>query len=230
MLLSTLWAQAEAAPDPGPAPELAPSASLPRVHNELPVAPPPIFAEAAVRLSIRLPPASNNAGPPLGVGFGFMLGSRYALIAHRLELALALDFGYAHHNKGVQGERTLPNGLTETFDGQQVISENTFGVLHLFNFVFAQARPWVGFGGGLGVGYFESDTPAFRPGATRSYRPYGQIAGGVSVPITEPLYVDLRVDYHLMLTEPVFTPESGEAQQVLGDLVTVGVAFGSRFP
>ena len=225
VLTAALLAQAEADPQ-AEAPRYE---ELPRGGNALPPVPGPIFVEAVVRMAYRLPPASDNAGPALGIGFGLMLGRRYALLGNRLELAAALDFGYAHYNKRVQGARTL-NGVQEAFEGQQVISENTFGVLHIFNFLFANVRPWVGAGGGLSVGYFESDAPAFRPGASHAYRPYAQIAMGASVPLTTAVYVDLRIDYHLMLNNPLFTPETGASKQVLGDFITGGLAVGSRFP
>lgn len=231
MMWAALVAQAEVAPDadPGEA-EVPRAADLPPVDNLLPPPPPPFFTEATVRLSYRLGPASDNAGPPVGVGFGFTLGGRYALIGNRVELAAAADFAYAHHRKGVEGVRTLPSGQLETFDGEQVISENTFGAMQLASLLFAGVTPWVAVGGGLAVGFFESDAPRLRPGTQRAYRPYGQLAAGARFPLAEgPFYIDARVDYHLMLSEPALGTEAGERPQVLGDLVAVGAAFGSRF-
>lgn len=230
---SALVAQAEPAPDAAsgddPA-ETAPSTELPPVQNVLHPPPPRLFTEAAVRASHRLAPASDNAGPAWGIGFSFAFGGRYAYVADRIELGVALDFGYAQHSQDEQGLRTLPSGEEQVFEGQQLISESTFGVTHVASAVFERVRPWVGVGGGLAVGHFDTDAPAFRPGARRAYRPYVLGSAGVAVPLwSGPTYVDVRVDYHRMFGNGDFTSEQGTTTQVLGDLLGFGAGFGSRF-
>lgn len=229
-----LWAQAEPAPpetshDAG-APGSPPASSAPQAA-ELPgdlLAPtPPYFAEAAIRLAQR---PGVALGPQLGVGVGLTLGARWLTLWQQIELATALDFAYAQHRKDVQGIRLLPNGMEETFGGQRLNSENTFGALQTFMLAVPFVRPWVGVGGGVAVSYFSSDEKAFRPGSTRAYRPYGQFAGGIAIALRGQNYLNLRVDYHVMTHNPQLQTESGVPQTVFGDLVTVGVGFGSRLP
>ena len=224
-------AQAEPAPDVDPDDAAHPSeAELPQVANVLHPPPPPLFMEAAVRASHRLGAAGQNAPPAWGIGFSLVLGTRYAYVADRVELGLALDFGYAHHSQDVEGIRVLPSGERQTFEGQQLLSESTFGLMHTAAAVFERFRPWVGFGGGLAVSYFDSDAPRFQPGARRAYRPYAHGAAGVAVPLWGgPSYVNLRVDYHHMLASGIFTNFEGTRTEVMGSLVGFGAAFGSRF-
>jgi hypothetical protein len=234
-----LWAQAEPAPpltpaelsDPGQAseePSAPPPAPLPSgLPTDLMPLPPPSFAEASLLLTQR-PGADPTT--KTGIGIGLTLGIRWAMLWQQVELSTALDFAYAHHRKNAEGVRTLPNGMEETFDGERLSSENTFGALQILMIHLPYVRPWVGVGGGLGVGYFSSDEKDFRPGSTRAYRPYAQFAGGLAFVLWGQNYIDLRVDYHAMNTNPIFQTAAGVPKNVFGDLLTIGLAFGSRLP
>ena len=234
-----LWAQAEPAPplstaelsDPGQAsgepsaPPPGPTAA--ELPADLAPLPHPYFAEAALRLSQR--PGADST-PKIGFGVGLSLGFRWAMLWQQVELSTALDFAYAQHRKNVDGVRILPNGMEETFDGQRLSSENTFGALQILMLHLPRVRPWLGVGGGLGVGYFSSDEKEYRPGSARAFRPYAQFTGGLAFLVWGQNYVDLRVDYHVMTQNPVFQTATGASKNVFGDLLTLGVGFGSRLP
>ena len=229
-----LWAQAEPAPpsaiepaDPGSATNGGAAATPDDLKGDFVPPAPPFFAEVAFRLTQR---PGADPGPKLGVGIGLTLGGRWAELWRLVELSIALDFAYAHHRADVQGVRLLPNGQEETFDGQRLSSENTFGALQRFSLLLPLVRPWVGVGTGLSLGYFSSDETVFRPGGARALRPYGHFAGGVALPLAGQTYLDLRVDYHAMTDNPEFKTAAGDSRRVFGDLFGIAVAFGSRLP
>ncbi|MDX2020829.1 MAG: hypothetical protein SF187_11355 [Deltaproteobacteria bacterium] len=228
---SALFAQAEPAPaagpgDPGPAAppwEAAPGGE--NTQLDLRPLPPRVFAEAALRLTTR---PSVDLGPTVGFGVGFTLGVRWAMLWHQVELATALDFGYAHHRKNVAGYRINERGVEEKFGGQRLGSENTFGALQIAKLAVPYVQPWVGVGGGVAIGYFSSDERGFDGDGTHTYRPYAQVAGGLAVPIAGQSYLDLHVNYFAMTSNPRFAGKDGVATSVFGDVFVFGVAYGSR--
>lgn len=214
--------------DPGPAP--APW-QAPARNEDLPLdlhpLPPRLFAEASLRLTNR---PAVDLGPAVGFGVGFTLGVRWAMLWNQIELATALDFGYAQHRKNVTGYRLNDQGVEEKFGGQRFASENTFGALQIVKLHVPYVHPWVGVGGGLAIGYFSSDERAFNGAGTHEYRPYGQVAGGLTVLLSGQSYLNVHVHYFAMSSNPSLGGVDGLPKTVFGDLFAVGVAYGSRLP
>ena len=229
---AALNAQAEPAPvgneaDPGFSTQ--PTSQPPSRNEDVPLdlrpLPSPLFAEAALRLTHR---PAVDLGPAVGFGVGFTLGVRWAMLWNQVELATTLDFGYAQHRKNVPAYRINSQGVQEKFGGQRFGSENTFGALQIAKLHVPYVHPWVGVGGGLAIGYFNSDEPAFNGAGTHEYRPYAQFAGGLAVLLSGQSYLDVHVGYFAMASNPAFTGADGLPRRVFGDLFAFGLAYGSR--
>lgn len=229
-------AAGQAEPEPGARAEGAPQGGRAVGPSPLPA----FDVTAVARGSLRLPP--RDLGPALGFGFALSAELRYLSVQPWLALGAQLDLGHLRHARDVEGTRTGPDGQEQTFPGFRILADNQFCLLQTLGaarpVLGHPARAWLGLGGGLALGDFQSDERTLRPGSATALRAVTRAALGLEIDLTdgEPggAFLAVRADLTHPLRATRFASRSpdgaaGPPVRLFGDTLTLGMAIGSRF-
>jgi hypothetical protein len=222
LVLAIGLCQAEPAPpEPGkpPPPAAAPVPSPPDPDAE----PADYFVGLAVGGSRRLAPSADDVPPALGFSVSTLIGRYYALLGEHIQLGVAFHFAYDRYAKEVTV--TLPrNGSELTFDDRRTVAHYDFSVLQTASTTVGPVRPFLGVGGGLGVGYFSTLEPPLSPGDARMVRPLLRAGAGADVGLSSPrTRLGLELDYAHLFRKPTFTTDDGRHLSIFGDRLTVSL-------
>lgn len=233
--------QAEAAPGSGDAsppsaqgsplaptpPELIPAPGPGAIAQaERPVRPPAAVA-FTLRYSHRRPHAGEEDLPgPAGFGVGLLLQGRYLSLTERLELGLALDFGFDRWSRAVStGPTTGGSGPpAATDDHLRQLTHTNFALLHPVTLHLGPLEVMGALGLGLDVDYFATGEPALSPGETRGT--YLALRGAASIAwkVTSGAALGIRADYASLPTAPTATL-GGAAYHVFTPRFGLGLTF-----
>jgi hypothetical protein len=175
----------------------------------------------------RIGPAGRDVPPRVG----FSVRPSFAWQYHQTELvSLGLEVGFSF-DRFARGITVVPEGQppTEGFSSVRNVSHYDFSGLQTARLLFGRLTPWVGGGVGVGLGYFHTLEPAFRPGDARTVRPLLRGAVGLDYRLGPSLAVGLRADGAYMLWRPGFTLTTGQRLSVFGDRLSVALGLSQGF-
>jgi hypothetical protein len=214
--LLALLCQAE----PAPAPLPPPAAPLPEPP---PPPPPPVAIGVSLGGGLRLPPASHEVPPTLGLAIGTFAGYRYATVRERLELGVAAAFSYQRYARSV-GAAVGPAG-----SGDRTYSSGDFVVQQTAAVQLGRLRPWVAAGAGLSLGFFTSTEDPTAPSEQRTTIVIIDGAAGLDLALHEDSYVGLRAQLDLPLARPRIEGGLLDGKHVVGTRLSLELVFGYRF-
>ncbi|MES1157779.1 MAG: hypothetical protein ABUL67_01645, partial [Haliangium ochraceum] len=107
----------------------------------------------------------------------------------------------------------------------RIISETTFVAIPTAALRLGRVRPYVGAGGGVGFGYFESVADEFRPGTLQGTDPLARAIAGIDVRLAEGWTITLRADYTWVVSPAPLNTDAGAVLPVFGDLFDAGAGI-----
>jgi hypothetical protein len=223
-LLASLWAQAEPAPPepPAPPPIAAPSPPPPTAAA---VPATPSLANGVsfhLRYAYRLGTEGDATGPAAGISLGGAFEHRLRAFQTGIEVGLGFDFFYDRFSKQVAALSTDPSGAVVATVVDRTLSETSFALMPTIAWRRSDNRIFVGFGGGVTVGYFVS--PDLFSGSRTAVQRLGRAVGGMDFALSATTAAILRVDYGHS-----FDHESYGTSLLFGDIVDVGAGLLARF-
>jgi hypothetical protein len=218
--LLALLSQAEAAPEPPPTPSALPAPRAPEP-------PPPPLPPTTLALSLgggwRLPPASRDVPPSLGLAIGTFASYRYALLRERLELSVAASFSYQRY------ARSLGAAVGPVGSGDRTYSSGDFVIMQTAAVQLGRLRPWLAAGAGVSLGFFTSAEDPSQPSEQRTTVVLVQGSAGTDLALHEDSYAGLRADLGVPLARPLLKGGLLDGKRVLGPRLSLQVVFGYRF-
>ncbi len=182
----------------------------------------------SARFAYRLGDAGRAVTPAAGYGIVGTYDFAYARPDDVIELAVGVDFSSDRFATGEQGVGTQA-GVPASFSSTRVISENNFVLTHTVAFRVAPVRPFFALGVGVGVGYFDSVAPAYRPGYERDTHFLGRASLGLDLQVTEVWGITVRGDYTFVRGATAFMTDGGLALPLFGDVLDVNLGAAYRF-
>ena len=217
LVSSTVWAQAEPAPESYRPPNRPgiPQPSEP-THKEEQARLPKWHISVAPHLDFLV--GDVPPGLPL-VGYGAGVQVARALLPIGLgRFGVAADFAY---------DRFSHDKKTSTFtSAPQYVGHATFAGMLLVDGIVGRFRPWLGLGGGFSVANYESPTTTTEMGVSRvGVVGLVKVAAGLGVRVYEGFDVGLRVDY-----DATFSSESVSGKEVWQPgFASLSLDLGYRF-
>lgn len=210
-----------------PSPGLAPPRLLPGPDQPLEAHVATTSVAAALRLGYRTAPASDELGPPFGVGFGLALAHVYAQLGQRIDLGAEVDLSHARWAQEIEST-VVVEGQRVATTLNRVVAESAFVVTQVAAVRFDRIRPWMGGGGGLSVGDLGTEELEPAGGDLTVVRPVLRASAGVEVALEGAVFVGLRVDHTLDFGSRSRVTAEGGSQRVFDDFALVGITVGSR--
>jgi hypothetical protein len=220
-LLASLWAQAEQAPAPPPAPA--------RPAAVTPPAAPPNGISVQARLAYRVGNDVQAVGPAAGFSLGGMFERRTFASRRGIELGAAIDFFYDHFSTAVVGSAMDASGQETSFAADRTLSRTSFALLQTAGWRTADFRIFAAAGVGVTIGYFSSPEVELRPGSKTAAQPLARGALGAEIALSALTAVVLRADYTHAFTRPTLTTDAGPAYSLFGDTLDAGAGLLVRF-
>lgn len=225
-ILVALLSQADPAPPPVPGPAAAPAGQVTPATEAPPLDNAVAFAAGA---GYRLGDAADQVGPSLGFVFDAVIATTYARVEGAVELGLEVDLSFERYARTVDASRMIAPGVEEPFEGLRKLMHYDVALLQTVALERQRIRPWVGAGGGLDVGYFQTGERDLRPGEHTMVRPLIRAGGGLDVAVRAETSVGLRVDWARPLRPTSYLRTDGTRVTPFGDRLLARLTLRYRF-
>jgi hypothetical protein len=154
------------------------------------------------------------------------LGRRYLLVDDWVDLGIAFQFGFSRFATDV----TIHPPMQAPFQDVRRLTYYDFALLHTAALVVGPVRPFLAFGGGLGLAHFSTLELELAPGEVRTTRPLLLGALGLDVAvIRDETRVGLELDGTYLIRTPGFTAPDGQPRKIFGPRLALALWLRQAF-